>query len=70
MRKKVPVPEICPLVKEWMPEATDDDLKSATVRLRGYLAVVHRIFQRLESESTLPEVRDKCSLGDRVSNDN
>lgn len=58
MKTKRPIPEISPLVRKWMPDATDEELKAATVRLRRYLAVAYRIFRRLEAEGKLPDVRD------------
>lgn len=52
------IPEITPVVRRWMPNASDDELKEATINLRRYLAVVYRIFLRLEAEGKLPEPRD------------
>ncbi len=49
-----PIPEITPVVRRWMPNASDDELKEATINLRRYLAVVYKIFLRLESEGKFP----------------
>lgn len=58
MKKREPIPEIAIVVRRWMPNASDEELKEATINLRRYLAVVYRIFLRLEAEGKLPEPRD------------
>lgn len=58
MKKREPIPEIAEAVLHWMPNASDEELKEATINLRRYLAVVYRTFLRLEAEGKLPEPRD------------
>lgn len=70
MKAKRPIPEISPLVRKWMPDATDNELKAATVCLRRYLAVAYRIFRRLEAEGKLPDVRDNPERYVRVDSSN
>lgn len=59
MKKRSQLPEIAEVVRTWMPEANDDELKEATVNLRRYLAVIYRIVLRLEAEGKLSAARDK-----------
>jgi hypothetical protein len=66
MKKTTPIPEVAEIVRHWMPEATDEELKQATVNLRNYLVVVYRIFLRLEAKSRPPRARDNSSISDRV----
>ncbi|MGK2957403.1 MAG: hypothetical protein ACSLFB_03175 [Acidimicrobiales bacterium] len=70
MKEKMPIPEISPLVRHWMPEADEDELKEATSNLRGFLTIVHRIFLRLEAEGRLPVVCDNSSINGRVEEPN
>ena len=44
------IPKISPAVRQWMPDATEEELIHATERLRGFLTVAYRIFRRLEAE--------------------
>jgi len=66
MEKRKTIPEIAEVVRHWMPDANEEELKAATVNLRNYLAVIYRIVLRLESEGRLTKVRDKSSINDRV----
>lgn len=66
MKKREPIPEIATVVRRWMPEASDEELKEATINLRRYLAVVYRIFLRLEAEGKLPKPRDNSGEDDTV----
>lgn len=59
MKSKPTIPEISPLIEHWMPDASEEDKRRATVNFRNYLAVAYRIFERLEAEGKLPEPRDK-----------
>jgi hypothetical protein len=67
MKKREPIPEIATVVRRWMPDASDAELKEATINLRCYLAVVYRIFLRLEAEGKLPEPRDNFRKDDTVN---
>lgn len=49
-----------------MPDSSDDELKEATVNFRAYLAVLYRIFLRLEAEGRLHEIRDFPENSDKV----
>jgi hypothetical protein len=66
MKKRAQLPEIAEVVRTWMPEASDDELKEATVNLRRYLAVIYRIVLRLEAEGKLSAGRDKSTPDDTV----
>ena len=66
MKKREPIPEIATVVRRWMPDASDAELKEATINLRRYLSVVYRIFLRLEAEGKLPEPRDNLGEDDTV----
>lgn len=66
MKKREPIPEIATAVRRWMPNASDEELKEATINLRRYLAVVYRTFLRLEAEGKLPEPRDNSDEDDTV----
>jgi hypothetical protein len=70
MRKKKPIPEIAEAVRLWMPDASEEEQKQATVNLRNYLAVIYRIVLRLEAEGRLGKSRDKISIDDRVESPN
>ena len=59
-------PEIAEIVRYFMPDASDDELKEATVNFRAYLAVLYRIFLRLEAEGRLHEIRDFPENNDKV----
>jgi len=50
---------ISPLVERLLPNATPADKIDATENVRAYVAVLYRIFCRLESEGQLPGRRDK-----------
>lgn len=51
------IPEIAEIVRHWMPDSSDEELKEATINFREYLGVIYRIFLRLESEGRLDEIR-------------
>lgn len=57
---KTEITEIAEIVRHWMPEASDEELKEATVNFRAYLAVIYRIFLRLEREGRLDEIKSIC----------
>lgn len=67
MRKIKEPPEIAEIVQYFMPDAGDKELKEATVNFRAYLAVLYRIFLRLEAEGRLDEIRDFPENNDRVN---
>ena len=66
MRKIKEPPEIAEIVRHWMPNDSDEELKEATVNFRAYLAVLYRIFLRLEAEGRLDEICDFPEEDDRV----
>jgi hypothetical protein len=66
MEKRELIPEIADAVRHWMPHAHEEEQKQATVNLRRYLAVVYRLFLRLEAEGKLPKPRDNSEDGDTV----
>ena len=68
MKNCEPIPEIAEIVQHWMPNASEEELKAATINLRDYLAVVHRIFLRLDAENRNRDTRarDNLSIGDTV----
>ena len=66
MRKIKEPPEIAEIVRYFMPDASDDELKEATVNFRAYLAVLYRIFLRLEADGRLHELRDFPENSDKV----
>lgn len=53
-----------------MPEASDDELKEATVNFREYLAVIYRIFLRLEAENRLDDICVISDVDGRVNESN
>ena len=67
MRKIKEPPEIAEIVRYWMPNASEEELKEATVNFRAYLAVLYRIFLRLEAEGRLDEICDFPEDDDRVN---
>lgn len=67
MKKYPPPPEIAEIVRHWMPNASEEELKEATVNFRAYLAVLYRIFLRLEAEGRLDEIRDFPENNDKVN---
>ena len=67
MRKIKEPPEIAEIVQHWMPNASEEELKEATVNFRAYLAVLYRIFLRLEAEGRLDEICDFPEEDDRVN---
>lgn len=67
MRKIKEPPEIAEIVRHWMPNASEEELKEATVNFRAYLAVLYRIFLRLEAEDRLDEICDFPEEDDRVN---
>jgi len=66
MKENQNIPEIAEIVHHWMPDASEDELKEATVNFRAYLAVLYRIFLRLEAEGRLDEICDFPEKDDRV----
>ncbi len=67
MRKIKEPPEIADIVRYFMPDANDEELKEATINFRDYLAVLYRIFLRLEAEGRLDEIRDFPDNNDKVN---
>ena len=70
-----PIPEIAQAVKYWMPDATEEEQKRATVNLRRYLAVVYQIYLRFEREGKFPlppmdddEFEDETSSSKNLTN--
>jgi hypothetical protein len=59
MKGRAKVPEIAEVVRLWLPDADDEELKEATINLRRYLAAIYRIVLRLEADGKLSPVRDK-----------
>jgi hypothetical protein len=51
--------DISPLVERLLPNASPAEKIDATENVRTYVAVLYRVFCRLESESQLPGRRDK-----------
>lgn len=70
MKEQSPIPEIADIVRHWMPDASEDELKEATVNLREYLAVIYRIFLRLETENRLDEICVISDVDGRVNESN
>lgn len=66
MKENKNIPEIAEIVRHWMPNASEEELKEATVNFRAYLAVLYRIFLRLEAEGRLHEIRDFPENSDKV----
>ena len=61
-------PKISPLVKHWMPDASEVELIEATENFRRYLQVLLRICERLEREGRFPLSeghRDVGTLGEK-----
>lgn len=55
----LPSDNISPLVERLLPNANPTEKIDATENMRAYVAVLYRIFCRLESEGKLPGRRDK-----------
>lgn len=70
MQLEKPIPEIAEVVRRWMPNASDEELKEATINLRAYLAVHYRIFLRREAERGKKAAFDESIADDRVENNN
>ena len=70
MKEKSSIPEIADIVRHWMPDASEDELKEATVNFREYLAVIYRIFLRLEAENKLDEICVISDVDGRVNESN
>ncbi len=70
MNEQSSIPEIADIVRHWMPDASEDELKEATVTLREYLAVIYRIFLRLETENRLDEICVISDMDGRVNESN
>nr|SPS05224.1 protein of unknown function [Candidatus Nitrotoga fabula] len=51
------IPEVADIVRHWMPDASEEELREATVNFRNYLAVIYRIFLRLEREGKLDQIQ-------------
>jgi|CXWL01.1.fsa_nt_gi hypothetical protein len=60
---KAEKPEIAKIVRYWMPNDSEEELKEATVNFREYLGVIYRIFLQLEREGRLNEIRSGCDCG-------
>ncbi|MEF8699271.1 MAG: hypothetical protein V5B33_08080 [Candidatus Accumulibacter sp. UW20] len=54
-----PNDDISPLAKRLLPNASQAEKIHATENIRAYVAVLYRIFHRLESEKKLSGGRDK-----------
>lgn len=67
MKENQNIPEIAEIVRHWMPDASDEELKEATVNFRAYLAVLYQIFLRLEAEGRLDEISDFPENSDKVN---
>ncbi len=70
MKENQNIPEIAEIVRHWMPDASEDDLKEGTINLREYLAVIYRIFLRLEAENRLDEICVISDMDGRVNESN
>ncbi len=70
MKENKNIPEIAEIVRHWMPDASEEELKEATVNFREYLGVIYRIFLRLEAENRLDEICDIPVINDRVNESN
>jgi hypothetical protein len=70
MKEQSPIPEIADIVRHWMPDASEDELKEATVNFREYLAVIYRIFLRLEAENRLDDICVISDVDGRVNESN
>jgi hypothetical protein len=44
------IPEVSPLIEKWHPQATLEEQRQYTQEFRAYLAVLYRIFLRLDAE--------------------
>ncbi len=44
------IPKISPVVRNWMPDTTEEELIEATDNFRRHLKVVYRIFTILEDQ--------------------
>jgi len=62
-RMETPTDDISPLVKRWMPDASEEEQRQATYNFREYLAVIYGIYLRLEAEKKAGNSgrRDKTS---------
>ncbi len=70
MKDRVPIPEIADIVRHWMPDANEDELKEATVNLREYLGAIYRIFLRHEAENRSHPICDNSEINDTVLESN
>ncbi len=70
MKENQNIPEIAEIVRHWMPDASEDELREATINLREYLAVIYRIFLRLEAENRLDEICVISDMDGRVNESN
>lgn len=70
MKENQTIPEIAEIVRHWMPDANEDELREATINLREYLAVIYRIFLRLEAENRLDEICVISDMDGRVNKSN
>jgi hypothetical protein len=70
MNEQSSIPEIADIVRHWMPDASEDELREATINLREYLAVIYRIFLRLEAENRLDEICVISDMDGRVNESN
>jgi hypothetical protein len=51
-------PEFSPLIERLMPEASIEEKEIAQANLDGFMAVMYRIYQRLEAEGRFPLPED------------
>ena len=70
MNEQSSIPEIADIVRHRMPDASEDELRGATINLREYLAVIYRIFLRLETENRLDEICVISDMDGRVNESN
>jgi len=70
MNEQSSIPEIADIVRHWMPDASEDELREATINLREYLSVIYRIFLRLEAENKLDEICVISDMDGRVNKSN
>ena len=68
MKRNEEIPEIADIVKYWMPDASEEEQKEATVNVRAHLAVIYRIYLRLEREGKLHLIYEDLDENGRVEN--
>lgn len=60
---KAEKPEIAEIVRYWIPNDSEEELKEATINFRAYIEVLYRIFERLDREGRLDEIQSGCDYG-------